>query len=78
VCDPDATLRHQVAHVTKTEYVSDVPPHGLTDKKMVEMAAFEEGRRCRMAGVLKHQMRRRKYTKIPVLIYLRAYYFRFE
>jgi hypothetical protein len=37
-------LRHQAAHITKTEFVSDVPPHGLNDKKMVEMAAFEEHR----------------------------------
>jgi hypothetical protein len=25
-----------------TQFVSDVPPHGLSDKKMVEMAVFEE------------------------------------
>ena len=42
VYDRDAALRHQVAHITITQFVSDVPPHGLNDKKMVEMAAFEE------------------------------------
>jgi len=40
--DRDATLRHQIAHVAITQFVRDVPPHGLNDKKMVEMAAFEE------------------------------------
>ena len=38
----DAALCHQVAHITITQFVSDVPPYGLNDKKMVEMAAFEE------------------------------------
>jgi hypothetical protein len=42
VYDRDAELRHQVAHITITQFVSDVPPHDLNDKKMVEMAAFEE------------------------------------
>jgi hypothetical protein len=28
--------------MTRTQFVSDVLPHGLSDKKMVEMAAFEE------------------------------------
>ena len=40
--DRDAALRHQVAHITIAEFVSDVPPHGLNDKKMIEMTAFEE------------------------------------
>jgi hypothetical protein len=40
--DRDAALRHQIAHVTITQFVSDIPSHGLNDKKMVEMAAFEE------------------------------------
>jgi hypothetical protein len=40
--DCDTALRHQIAHIAITEFVSDVPPHGLNDKKMVEMAAFEE------------------------------------
>jgi hypothetical protein len=35
-------LRHQIAHVAITQLVSDIPSHGLNDKKMVEMAAFEE------------------------------------
>jgi hypothetical protein len=38
----DAALLHQIAHVTITQLVSDIPPYGLNDKKMVEMAAFEE------------------------------------
>jgi len=42
VRDRDATLRQQIAQITITEFVSDVPPHGLNDKKMVETAAFEE------------------------------------
>jgi hypothetical protein len=25
-----------------TQFVSDIPSHGLNDKKMIEMAAFEE------------------------------------
>ena len=40
--DRDAALRYQVAHITIAQLISDVPPHGLNDKKMVEMAAFEE------------------------------------
>jgi hypothetical protein len=40
--DRDAALRHQVAHVTITQLVSDIPSHGLNDKKMVEMTALEE------------------------------------
>ena len=35
-------LRHQIAHVAITQLVSDIPSHGLNDKKMVEMTAFEE------------------------------------
>jgi len=50
VYDPDAALRHQIAHVAITRLVSDIPSHGLNDKKMVEMMAFEEfgllGREC--------------------------------
>jgi hypothetical protein len=42
VYDRDAALRHQVAHITIIEFTSDVPPHGLNDKKMVEIAAVEE------------------------------------
>ena len=38
VYDRDAALCHQVAHITITQFVSDVPPYGLNDKKMVEMA----------------------------------------
>jgi hypothetical protein len=40
--DRDVALRHQLAHIAITQFISDVPPHGLNDKKMVEMAAFEE------------------------------------
>ena len=40
--DRDAALRHQIAHVTITQLVSDIPSHGLDDKKMIEMTAFEE------------------------------------
>jgi hypothetical protein len=43
--DRDATLRHQIAHVAITQLVSDIPPYDLNDKKMVEMATFEERRR---------------------------------
>jgi hypothetical protein len=42
VYDRDAALLHQIAHVAITQLVSDIPPHGLNDKKMIEMAAFEE------------------------------------
>jgi len=42
VYDRDAALRHQVAHITITEFVSDVPPHGMNVKKVVEMVTFEE------------------------------------
>jgi hypothetical protein len=42
VYDRDASLRHQIAHVAITQLVSDIPSHGLNDKKMVEMTAFEE------------------------------------
>jgi hypothetical protein len=38
----DAALRHQIAHIAITQLVSDIPSHGLNDKKMVEMTAFEE------------------------------------
>src|SRR5262245_16043797 len=40
--DLDTALRHQVAHVAITQLVSDVPPHGLNDKKMIEMTTLEE------------------------------------
>jgi hypothetical protein len=40
--DRDTALRHQIAHIAITQLVSDMPSHGLNDKKMVEMAAFEE------------------------------------
>jgi hypothetical protein len=40
--DRDAALRHQIAHVAITQLISDIPPHGLNDKKMVEMTAFKE------------------------------------
>ena len=40
--DHDAALRHQIAHVTITQLVSDIPSYGLNDEKMIEMAAFEE------------------------------------
>jgi len=42
VYDRDASLRHQIAHVAITQLVSDIPSYGLNDKKMIEMAAFEE------------------------------------
>ena len=40
--DRDTALRHQIAHVVITQFISDIPSHGLDDKKMIEMAAFEE------------------------------------
>jgi hypothetical protein len=40
--DHDTALRHQIAHVAITQLVSDIPSHGLNDKKMVEMTAFDE------------------------------------
>ena len=40
--DRDTALLHQVAHVTITQLVGDIPSYGLNDKKMIEMAAFEE------------------------------------
>jgi hypothetical protein len=40
--ESDAALRKQIAHVAITQFISDVPSHGLNDKKMVGMAAFEE------------------------------------
>jgi len=40
--DSDIALRHQIAHIAITQLVSDIPSHGLNDKKTVEMAAFEE------------------------------------
>jgi hypothetical protein len=40
--DRDAALRHQIAHVATAQFISDIPSHGLNDKKMVEMEAFEE------------------------------------
>jgi hypothetical protein len=42
VYDRDAALRHQVAHVAITQLVSDIPSHGLNEKEMFEVAAFEE------------------------------------
>jgi hypothetical protein len=42
VYDRDAALRHQIAHVAIAQFISDIPPHGLNDKKMVEMTTFEE------------------------------------
>jgi hypothetical protein len=44
MCDRDAALRHQVAHVAITQLISDIPSHGLNDQEMIEMAAFEEFR----------------------------------
>jgi len=32
--DRDAALRHQIADVAITQLVSDIPSHGLNDKKM--------------------------------------------
>jgi hypothetical protein len=32
----------QIAHIAITQFISDIPSHGLMDKKMVEMADFEE------------------------------------
>jgi hypothetical protein len=40
--DRDSALRHQIAHVTITQFEGHVPSHGLNDKKMIEMTAFEE------------------------------------
>jgi hypothetical protein len=40
--DRDAALLHQIAHVAITQFVSDIPSHGLNDKKMIEMAALKE------------------------------------
>jgi hypothetical protein len=40
--DRDTALRHQIAHIAITQFLSDIPSYGLNDKKMVEMAAFEE------------------------------------
>jgi hypothetical protein len=40
--DRDAALSHQIAHIAITQLVSDIPPHGLNDKKMIEMTAFED------------------------------------
>jgi hypothetical protein len=42
VYDGDAALLHQIAYIAITQLVSDIPSHGLNDKKMIEMAAFEE------------------------------------
>jgi hypothetical protein len=42
IYDCDTALRHQIAHVAITQFVCDIPSHGLNDKKMVEMTAFEE------------------------------------
>jgi hypothetical protein len=40
--DRDAALRHQIAHVAIAQFISDILSHGLNDKKMIEMTAFEE------------------------------------
>jgi hypothetical protein len=40
--DRDAALRHQIAHVAITQFVGHISSYGLNDKKMIEMAAFEE------------------------------------
>ena len=40
--DRDATLRHQIAHVAIAQFISDIPSHGLNDKKMIKMTTFEE------------------------------------
>jgi hypothetical protein len=45
--DRDAALRHQIAHVAITQFVSDISSHGLNDQEMIEMAAFEEFRLLR-------------------------------
>ena len=42
VYDRDATLRHQIAYIAITQFIGDIPSHGLNDEKMIEMAAFEE------------------------------------
>jgi len=42
VYDRDTALRHQIAHVAITQFVTDIPSHCLNDKKMIEMTAFEE------------------------------------
>jgi hypothetical protein len=47
VYDRDAALRHQIAHIAITQFVSDIPPYGLNDQEMIEMAAFEEFRLLR-------------------------------
>jgi len=39
--DRDTALRHQIALIAITQLVSDIPSHGLNDKKMVEMTAIE-------------------------------------
>jgi hypothetical protein len=40
--DRDTAFLHQIAHVAITQFIGDIPSHGLNDKKMIEMAAFEE------------------------------------
>jgi hypothetical protein len=47
VYDRDTALRHQIAHITITQFVSDIPSYGLNDQEMIEMAAFEEFRLLR-------------------------------
>jgi hypothetical protein len=42
VYDRDAALRQQVAHVTITQFVNDMPSYGLNDQEVIEMTAFEE------------------------------------
>jgi hypothetical protein len=51
--DRDTALRHQIAHIAITQFISDIPSHGLNDKKMIEMAAFEE------CGLLRSELWRR-------------------
>ena len=45
--DRNAALRHQIAHVTIAQFICDIPPYGLNDQEMIEMAAFEEFRLLR-------------------------------
>jgi hypothetical protein len=51
--DRDTALRHQIEHIAITQFISDIPTHGLNDEKMVEMAAFEE------CGLLRSELWRR-------------------
>jgi hypothetical protein len=47
VYDTDATLRHQIAYIAITQFIGDIPSHGLNDQEMIEMSAFEE---CGLLG----------------------------